>query len=410
MPALTSFKTFYLTEAPKDKANKLAKTLELSFEDSNIQRYLELDTKNQLKGEHKDISKIKSKDQLKDLLGNYSDHKSGKEQKKEIKQDAEKIFENDKILVVIPKTYEASCTYGSNTKWCTTWRGEPSHFNNYNKTYNIHYIIPKAFGKIAVLIDTNGEVNSVWDAADSQHDIQWLKEKLKLSGYGEVEFEDIPWKKKEFNITDYYSDGNFRLSENDVVTNLDGIPKIETLSGEINIVHCRLLKNVDAFKGLQSVNEGLSLYSCNSLSNLDGFQEVKYVRHLIIYECPALTNLDGFQNLRDIDQSLMIQTCNNLTNIDGLSNVRRVGFSVCFSKRYSLIMSQGLLSLTNLNGFKNLTTIGEDLILSGCKSLTNVDGLKNIKSIGGHVHLQDCAMANEIGDMLKGKVRGRIYK
>ena len=46
-------------------------------------------------------------------------------------EDAEKLFENDTWLVVIPKTFAASCKYGAGTKWCTT--GSKITFDGYNK-------------------------------------------------------------------------------------------------------------------------------------------------------------------------------------------------------------------------------------------------------------------------------------
>jgi hypothetical protein len=38
---------------------------------------------------------------------------------------AKKIFEDNNLLIVRPLTYEASCKYGSGTRWCTTTAGNP---------------------------------------------------------------------------------------------------------------------------------------------------------------------------------------------------------------------------------------------------------------------------------------------
>ena len=67
---------------------------------------------------------------------------------------ADKVFENDKCIVVVPHTYEASCKYGANTKWCTASNKTDSHWNQYTKSnVKFYYIIPKDnSGKFAVAV------------------------------------------------------------------------------------------------------------------------------------------------------------------------------------------------------------------------------------------------------------------
>lgn len=53
--------------------------------------------------------------------------------KKDIKKiESDKIYENDDVLIVSPKTHRASCYYGANTKWCTSSRdiGQYKHYAN----------------------------------------------------------------------------------------------------------------------------------------------------------------------------------------------------------------------------------------------------------------------------------------
>jgi len=53
--------------------------------------------------------------------------------KKDIKEiESDKIYENDDVLIVSPKTHRASCYYGANTKWCTSSRdiGQYKHYTN----------------------------------------------------------------------------------------------------------------------------------------------------------------------------------------------------------------------------------------------------------------------------------------
>ena len=67
---------------------------------------------------------------------------------------ADKVFENDRCLVVVPHTYEASCKYGANTKWCTASNKTDSHWQqNTKNNMKFYYIIPKDnSGKFAVAV------------------------------------------------------------------------------------------------------------------------------------------------------------------------------------------------------------------------------------------------------------------
>ena len=67
---------------------------------------------------------------------------------------ADKVFENDRCLVVVPHTYEASCKYGANTKWCTASNKTDSHWSLYRKNnIRFYYIVPKdGSNKFAVAV------------------------------------------------------------------------------------------------------------------------------------------------------------------------------------------------------------------------------------------------------------------
>ncbi len=95
---------------------------------------------NNVRFEQKDINQYKN---LKQLLDAVEVAKS-KVSKKEIKESGvEKIFENDNVMVLHPKTHAASCKYGSDTRWCVTMRHEPSYFRNYSGAGPLFFFIDK---------------------------------------------------------------------------------------------------------------------------------------------------------------------------------------------------------------------------------------------------------------------------
>jgi hypothetical protein len=100
-----------------------------------------------------------------------------KQIEKSAKKEIDKIFENDTLLIVKPKSFVASCYYGSGTKWCTTMKGNPSYFNQYSSNGNLYYLILKnvdrsnKFYKMAINVPKNGKFDSdsIWyDSTDER--------------------------------------------------------------------------------------------------------------------------------------------------------------------------------------------------------------------------------------------------
>jgi hypothetical protein len=104
----------------------------------------------------------------------------------DLKKEVIKITDNDYWLVVSPLSHRASCSYGSNTRWCTTSK-EDTQFNRYqSKTSSIFYFIPKTnplkshqdyfieymdveydFSKIALHMNFEGDL-IFYDASDGE--------------------------------------------------------------------------------------------------------------------------------------------------------------------------------------------------------------------------------------------------
>ena len=105
------------------------------------------------------------------------DEAIAKENEKSAKKEVDKLFENDNLLIVKPKSYVASCYYGSGTKWCTTMKGQPSYFNQYSSNGNLYYLILKnvdrsnKFYKMAIHVPKNKKFDdaSIWyDSTDER--------------------------------------------------------------------------------------------------------------------------------------------------------------------------------------------------------------------------------------------------
>jgi hypothetical protein len=124
----------------------------------------------------KDFEQFSGKLQIKDINQYRSfEQLQGEIQKlKEVKKpkpESERIYEDDKFLVIKPKNEEASCKYGANTKWCVTSYGS-GHFARYTSdNQGLYFIINKTnstnqnYSKVAIHFDDNGHT-TYWDTQD----------------------------------------------------------------------------------------------------------------------------------------------------------------------------------------------------------------------------------------------------
>jgi hypothetical protein len=110
--------------------------------------------------------------QLERVMDEVDSIQTRKEKEDEAKSGVDKLYQDDRWLLVRPNTYEGSCYYGSATKWCTASKDAPKHFEDYSKTGNLFYIIDKSkdvgdYFKIALHKKWSG-VEQWYDRADDE--------------------------------------------------------------------------------------------------------------------------------------------------------------------------------------------------------------------------------------------------
>ena len=119
--------------------------------------------------EIKDLNQYRDIDQLFDVL-----KKVGEITRRtvDISDGVEKIYEDNRFVVVVPETHTASCYYGSGTKWCTASRDSSSHFSTYKGSGELYYIIDKTlptsnpYYKVALNKKIVGNTEEFWDVKD----------------------------------------------------------------------------------------------------------------------------------------------------------------------------------------------------------------------------------------------------
>jgi hypothetical protein len=143
------------------------KTDDVAWWAETIIEELKMFDKYQNQFEKKDINQYKSYYELENAVDSFRQ----KEKEKELEKQVDKIYEDGKFMVVKPKSEEASCKYGSNTKWCVTSKGS-SHFSRYTSGRQALYFIinkvnstNKNYSKVAVHFDEAGDIR-YWDTLD----------------------------------------------------------------------------------------------------------------------------------------------------------------------------------------------------------------------------------------------------
>ena len=143
---------------PTSKPNKMGKYSkwllslyqhhQLLIEDLyKVKEYLEFFNKYINRIEVKDINKYKSLPDLyrvvQPFMEDPSQATSHSDEVRKIKEGAEKVYEDDKWLIIIPHTKEASCYYGKGTQWCTAATSSNNMFDAYNGSGDLYILIDK---------------------------------------------------------------------------------------------------------------------------------------------------------------------------------------------------------------------------------------------------------------------------
>lgn len=142
----------------EDKPNKMGKygkwllslylSKKLKLEDLyKAKEYLSYFVKYNNVIDNKDINTYKSLNDLyftiRSYINNPDQPTSKQDAARKIKEGAEKVYEDNEWLIIVPHTKEASCYYGKGTQWCTAADESNNMFDYYNNQGNLYININK---------------------------------------------------------------------------------------------------------------------------------------------------------------------------------------------------------------------------------------------------------------------------
>lgn len=99
--------------------------------------------KNTQKFKKKRIEQYKTLKELEDIVKEISAQRSNRELKKDLKKGAEKLYEDDRYLLVRPDTKEAVMFYGRDTRWCITMKDSDYYEQYIRDNYVFYFLIDK---------------------------------------------------------------------------------------------------------------------------------------------------------------------------------------------------------------------------------------------------------------------------
>lgn len=127
--------------------------------------------------EKKDISQYKEPGEIEDAVQKLGASKG--QQSKQIKGDTDVIYKDERFLILRPHTSEASCKYGTGTKWCIAATASHNYFKSYSTSNNKFYFVidktaepnsPNSKFAFAIIdaAGTAGDRIQIYDATDKQ--------------------------------------------------------------------------------------------------------------------------------------------------------------------------------------------------------------------------------------------------
>jgi len=145
-----------------------------------------------LKGSDADIGKYKDLDSVDTALASKEGVKTKGEQHKEEKSGAEKVYEDDDLLIVSPETYESSRLYGAKTKWCTASNTREHWDSYYKRGVKLYYLVDKKNNeKFAAAMRPDPDDCDYFDAKDNSITFETLVKRLGDKGISKTELKKI---------------------------------------------------------------------------------------------------------------------------------------------------------------------------------------------------------------------------
>jgi hypothetical protein len=146
-----------------------------------INRFDKMLKLNQISVDKRDINQYENFEDLTAIVNSAEREYQVKVKAKQGKKEVSKIYEDENYLLIEPKSEEASCTYGSGTKWCISATDSKNYFDEYaEKGARFLFIIDKKSGdKDAIAFAGDIDQIEIYDAKDVAQKPSYIENKYQ---------------------------------------------------------------------------------------------------------------------------------------------------------------------------------------------------------------------------------------
>lgn len=307
-------------------------------------------------------------------------------------------FEDDKFIVYVPNTHEASMKLGKGTKWCTAHE-DPSHYEDFTVNGKLYIVKDKKTGERWQYSDSNDDF---LDQNDESFDVlELLKSDPKLLKY----FEQLIG----FDICNF--DGNYTYDGEPVPSAIKSMIKTVNVSEEVEEIpncafqDCTQLQKVTLPDGLEEIQSS-AFYNCKSLISLNIPESVKNISPSALWGTPWLDSKQKENPLVIINNNLITgkQCEGDIIIPEGIESIPSFAFSKATKLRsvklpqtvsgFGYSSFENCSSLKSINIPEGVTTIN-DSAFANCTSLKNLTLPDSIKEIEGSA-FQGCTNLESI--------------
>ena len=187
---------------------------------------------------------------------------------------------------------------------------------------------------------------------------------------------------------------SFRISENSMLTNLNGLENLDSIEYNFFISKNNNLTSLSALESLISV-ENIFITENPSLLNLNGLNQLDTISRISIIDNDSLQNLSDLINLKKIRTLLHIENNQSLQNLSGLENLTFVGEDLKIFNNDLLTDLQGLNNLAYLIGFLKVRYNDQ---------LTSLDGLENLDTIVSGLSINDNMLLSSMESIMNSHI------
>ncbi len=166
---------------------------------------------------------------------------------------------------------------------------------------------------------------------------------------------------------------SLQVSNCPALANLNGLGRISTLKGNLDISDNGGLKNLSGLTSLRSVEHALIIEHNIAMTSLRGLDSLTYNGYLFkIFYNPALVELTGLDHSITIAREMVIDANFALTSLQHLSQVNGI----------KMLTLGGNKALSNLQGLEHIQTLPLGLSIVENNTLSDLYGLQNLHSTG----------------------------